>query len=257
MKNAKVLVYDGSFNGFLSAIFVGFEAQVAVVDIRKSSRTQNGLFSETQTVFTQMDKAKRVWTGIENKSSKAIKDIYFAYLSEHKGIELILYKYIQQLFRSGPELSETAIESASFKIKQLARMVGKEKNRTEASLNFEFTGDGIYFANIAPDHNVLPLISKYFRSRYSDLPWIIYDVKRKYGIYYDRYGVEMVTLDLDEMHSFNTINSQLRSGETADYEKIRNDYFKNTQITSLIRRKLFKQPVPKRLHPYFAEKQAV
>jgi len=257
MKNAKILVYDGSFNGFLSAIFVGFEEHLTVTDIRRNSKTQNGLFSDIQTVFTQMEKAKRVWNGIQKKSSNAIKLIYFAYLSESKGIELVLYKYIQKLFMSGTELIATSSESNSFKISQLARMVGKEKNKIEANLNFEYTGDGIYFANIAPDHNILPLISKYFRSRNSDSPWIIYDVKRKYGIYYDGQGVEMVTLDLNEMNTPVAINSELIKGETIDYNKIINNYFKNAQITSLINRKLYVQPATKRFRPYLAEKQAV
>ncbi|MCW5515356.1 TIGR03915 family putative DNA repair protein [Muriicola sp. Z0-33] len=255
MKNSKILVYDGSFNGFLTAIFVGFEEQLNVADIRKNGRTQNGLFSEIQTVFTQMDKAKRVWKGIQNKSNNAIKQLYFAYLSESEGIEFLLYKYIQGLFSSEAELLEAPSES--YKIEHLAAMVAKEKNRIEASLNFEYTGDGIYFANLAPDHNILPLISKYFRSRYADNPWIIYDIKRKYGIYYNGKGVEMVTLDLKEMHSLNAINPNLSRGETMDYDKIRNDYFKRADITSLINRKLFKQPPAKRYRSYLQEKHAV
>ncbi len=255
MKNAKILVYDGSFNGFLTAVFVGFEEQLTVADIRKNSSAQNGLFSEIQTVFTQMDKAKRVWSGIQNKSSNVIKQVYFTYLSESKGIEVLLYNYIKRLFNSGLDSLEQP--SASFKIKQLASLVEKEKNRVEATLSFESTADGIYFTNISPDHNVLPLISKYFRSRYSDNPWIIYDIKRKYGIYYNGTGVEMVTLDLSEMYSLNEINAHLLQGETLDDHKIRTNYFKNAQITSLINRKLFVQPVPNRFRSYVQEKHAV
>lgn len=255
MKNAKILVYDGSFNGFLTAVFISFEEQLTVADIRKNSSAQNGLFSEIQTVFTQMDKAKRVWSGIQNKSSNVIKQIYFAYLSESKGIEFLLYNYIKRLFSSG--LGTLEQPSEFFKIKQVAIAVEKEKNRVEATLSFESTADNIYFANITPDHNVLPLISKYFRSRYPNNPWIIYDIKRKYGIYCNGKAIEMVTLDLSEMYSLNEINAHLLEGETIDYDKIRSNYFKNTQITSLINRKLFVQPVPKRFRSFVQEKQAV
>ena len=37
MKNSKILIYDGSFNGFLTAIFVAFEEKIEVSDIQKNS----------------------------------------------------------------------------------------------------------------------------------------------------------------------------------------------------------------------------
>ena len=256
MKDSKVLVYDGSFNGFLTAIYISYEQRLIVEDIRKNSSTQNALFSELHTVFTQMEKAKRVWEAIQHKSSTAIKHIYFAYLSERKGIEMLLYKYVHNLFDSVQETETNAKDQEFYKISQLARQVGKEKHGLETSLNFDLTGDGIYFANIAPDHNILPLLSKYFRSRYKDRPWIIYDEKRRYGIYFNGKGVEMVTLDLSEIYSRNALNDTLFNGEI-DYTKLKNAYFKEAGITALINRKLYTPTATKRYSSYPTEKQAV
>ena len=92
MNEAKILVYDGSFNGYLTAIFTAFEQKLVIADIQKDSQSQSGLFSDVETVYTDVDKAKRVWNGIEKKSNTTIKNIYFAFLSENPGIELLLYR---------------------------------------------------------------------------------------------------------------------------------------------------------------------
>ncbi|MBT2160629.1 TIGR03915 family putative DNA repair protein [Zobellia barbeyronii] len=257
MNATKTLIYDGSFNGFLTAIFVAFDEKAQIADIQKNSASQSGLFSETETIFTQMDKAKRVWNGIHKKSHNAIKDIYFAFLSENKGIELVLYRYICKLFTSETSIASDYSDDIVLKISQLARSVGREKHRMEAFVRFQLTKDEIYFANIEPDFDVLPLISKHFRSRYADQQWLIYDVKRKYGIFFDLNQVEIVSLDLDEIYT-NSLNKSAHFGdEEYNYQDLWNNYFKSTNIKSRINLKLHKQHVPKRYWKYLSEKKAV
>ncbi|WP_276166644.1 TIGR03915 family putative DNA repair protein [Zobellia alginiliquefaciens] len=257
MNATKTLIYDGSFNGFLTAIFVAFDEKAQVVDIQKNSSSQSGLFSETETIFTQMDKAKRVWNGIHKKSHNAIKDIYFAYLSETKGIELLLYRYIRKMFASASSISSDYSDSTVLKISQLARSVGREKHRMEAFVRFQLTKDNIYFSNIEPDFDVLPLITKHFRSRYADQQWLIYDVKRKYGIFYDMNQVEIITLELEAAYT-NSLKKSVHFGEEEyNYQDLWNNYFKSTNIKFRINLKLHQQHVPKRYWKYLSEKKVV
>ncbi len=255
MNPSKILIYDGSFNGFLTAVFVAFEEKINVADIQQNSQCQSGLFSETQTIFTNVEKAKRVWNGVRNKSHNAITNVYFAFLSEAEGIELTLYTYIQKLItaKNGKQLDYS--DGIVLRINQLARSVGREKHRMEAFVRFQLTKDNIYFANIEPDFNVLPLISKHFRNRYADQQWLIYDVKRKYGIFYNEEHVELVSLNLKEVH-FNKIHkSDAFLSEEYDYQTLWNDYFTSTHIKSRINKKLHTQHVPKRYWKYLSEKK--
>ena len=41
----------------------------------------------------------------------------------------------------------------------------------------------------------MPLIITHFKNRYADQRWIIYDLKRHYGIFYDLNKVEEITLE--------------------------------------------------------------
>lgn len=255
MNNSKILVYDGSFNGFLTAIFVAFDEKIRVAAIQKHSLGQSGLFSETQTVMTQVNKAKRVWDGIQKRSHAAIKNIYFAYLSEQPGIELLLFRYVRKLFSSEKGITGNYSDEVVLKIGQLAKSVGREKHRMEAFVRFQLTKDGIYFAAIEPVFDVLPLITKHFRSRYADQYWLIYDVKRKYGVYYDLEQTQIIALDLKQAYTNRLSPNAALHGEEYDYQDLWNNYFKSTNIRSRINLKLHTQHLPKRYWKYLSEKK--
>lgn len=257
MKNAKILIYDGSFNGFLTAIFKAFEEKMVVSDIQKESKGQEGLFSETEVVFTQIDLAKRVWTGIGKKSNLAIKNVYFAFLSETKGIELLLYRYVRNLFAGSGVSEQDHREDLILKVGQLAHMVAREKRRTETSVRFQLTRDQVHFAAIDPDFNILPLISKHFRSRYADRPWIIYDTKRKYGLYYNLNCVELVSLDLREIYSGRVVKGDRFLQETASDQEMWDNYFKDVPILLHLNKKLYNTRSTRRNLGYSREKTAV
>ena len=91
----KTLIYDGSFEGFLSCVFYIFEYKLTDVTIQNEFVVQNGLFSENETIATDTKKADRVWKGLKQKASTiSSTKIYYAFLSEQLGVENILLNYI-------------------------------------------------------------------------------------------------------------------------------------------------------------------
>lgn len=254
---SKILTYDGSFNGFLTAVFMVYEEKITVSGIQRHGKVQNALFADNERVYTNTEKAKRVWRGIQAKNQLALKNIYFAFLSEKKGIELKLLHYIQKMFVDKASVHIDFSDAEVLKISQLSKSVGREKHRMEAFVRFQLTKDGIFFANIAPDFNVLPLISKHFRNRYADQEWIIYDIKRKYGLYYNGTAMELISLDKAEVYTNSIRKSDRFLEEEYDYQTLWNNYFKSTNIKSRINKKLHTQHVPKRYWKYLSEKKAV
>lgn len=258
MKTPKNLIYDGSFNGFLTAVFTAYEQKIDVADILCSSKNQEALFAENEIIFTNIQKAQRTWKGIQAKSPTAIKNIYFAFLSEAEGVERWLFRFIQEIIsgKSG-DASGNFGDPVILKINQLAKSVGREKHRMEAFVRFQLTKDGLFFANVEPDFDVLPLISKHFRTRFADQEWLIYDLRRKYGLYYDKKEVSLISLDLKEA-LVNSIrkNKSLVSEEHA-YKDLWAQYFKSTNIKSRINQQLHVRHVPRRYWKYLSEKQAV
>ena len=94
------LIYDGSFEGLLTAVFEVFEYRFESVEIVTNQYDNANLFAEKHTVTTQEEKAKRVIKGIEKYADRgAVKSLLLVFLSEDNSREkLILYaiKYLVQ-----------------------------------------------------------------------------------------------------------------------------------------------------------------
>lgn len=236
MEETKTLIYDGSFNGFLTSVFVGFEEKRNTLNINKRTSCNNDLFINTKIIFTDMNKAMRVWNTIQSKNSTALKNIYFTFLTEKKNIENVLYLYIKSLFNPYQAAQIGFSIAEQINIEDASLMVAKEKRYLEKTIKFKESNDGIYYTNIAPDSDVLPLLSKHFRIRVNKNPWLIYDVKRNYGIYYDTQSTEIIILDTNQI--LNVSQRKLKSNSAKI--KILNKHFNKNNITTMVINKLQK-----------------
>ncbi|WP_179007342.1 TIGR03915 family putative DNA repair protein [Winogradskyella forsetii] len=250
------LMYDGTFDGFLSAVFYVFEHQLKAVTIQNEFVMQQGLFSEVEKVITDEAKATRVWKGIKSKlSSHGSYQLYYAFLSEQSGVEALLLDYIKYAFSKGTPVDKDYAHPSVLKIAQIAKSVGREKHRMEAFVRFRLTKDDVYFANIEPDFNVLPLIEKHFKRRYADQKWVIYDINRAYGLFYDLEKVEIVHMDFPANFDFSKTDDEFFAIQEFEFQKLWQDYFKATNIASRKNMKLHIRHVPKRYWKYLSEKQ--
>ncbi|PQJ79153.1 TIGR03915 family putative DNA repair protein [Polaribacter porphyrae] len=252
----KTLIYDGTFEGFLSCVFYVFEYKLNQVTIQNQYVIQNSFFAKNETILTDKEKSDRVWKGLKTKaSSVSTTKIYYAFLSEQNGIENILLDNIKHIFNHKEKVDTDFTQPSILKTSQVAKNVSREKHRMEAFVRFRLTKDNIYFSNIEPDFNVLPLISKHFKSRYADQKWIIYDIKRSYGLYYDLETLDFINLDFPEHFDFTKTNSDFFSDQEFDFQKLWKDYFDSTNIKERKNMKLHIRHIPKRYWKYLSEKQ--
>lgn len=252
----KVLIYDETFEGFLTAVFKVYEEKLKTVQIQKSRNVQSSFFGENEEIISDKVKAERVWSGLQKKLTPLGRNqIYYSFLSEISGIENTMLAYIQQVFSSVESIEKDYANPIVLQLSKIMRSVGREKHRMEAFVRFKLTKDEIYFANIEPDFNVLPLIAKHFKSRYADQKWVIYDIKRKYGLYYNLNHVEMIVMDFPNEFDFTKTSSDFFAEEELDFQELWQNYFKSTTIESRKNRLLHVRHVPKRYWKYLSEKQ--
>jgi len=258
MNPQTILLYDGSFDGFLCCVFWTYNQKTPNPIIQKDFSSTNQLFSITEQIETDTIKAKRVWSSFQKLTSKVEqRNIFKAFLSEIKGVENTILNYMQSAFLS--KQSKGNIDYGNkdiLKISQVARMVNREKHRMEAFVRFKLTKDNLYVSVIEPDFNVLPLIIYHFKDRYADQKWIIYDAKRKYGIHYDLNTVELITFD----HHFNTnhqVTEQNLDHTESDFQELWSTYYKNVNIKSRKNTKLHRQHIPKRYWKHLTEKNII
>jgi probable DNA metabolism protein len=197
-----------------------------------------------------------VWKGLSTRlSPAALSQLNRAFLSEETGIESVLVRYIQYAFSSKQSVENDYSNPWVLKVSDVARRVYREKHRMEAFIRFQLTVDNLYYAICQPDFNVLPLIEKHFKDRYADQRWLIYDSKRKFGIYYDRSTVSTVEMSFDE----NTNNGKnvdfLLDSSEALYQQLWQQYFSSVNIKARKNLKLHIQHMPKRYWKFLPEKQ--
>ncbi len=250
-----ILEYDGSFDGFLCAVHEFYLLKLNQVEIQKEGSAQGALFAKRTKVITQLPLAEKVWKRFKVRiGGSGCSQIFRAFLSEEIGVENILLRYIQHALNSSQPIHSDFSHPDVLKVSQMVKSVGREKHRMEAFVRFRRTKDGIYFAHIAPDFNVLPLISKHFQERYADQKWMIYDENRHYALYYDLNKVEVVELHLKEKLELHKNPEGVYDEQEIEFQELWKDYFKSTNIKSRKNDKLHTQHVPKRYWRYLTEK---
>lgn len=248
-----IFIYDASFEGFLSAVFMAYEYKCKQPKIVKKEKFMGDFFEEVEEVITSEEKATRVWKKVKTKcGSRGSQQIYWAFLSELDKIENTLFQYIQHALASTKDITKDYAHPAVLKVAQTVKQVGREKHRMDAFVRFRKTKDAIYFATVEPDFNVLPLNAKHFKNRYADQKWCIYDLKRNYGIFYDLEKVEIIQLDLPA--SILETSTDFFTTEEIQFQHLWKNYFDSTNIKSRKNTKLHQQHVPKRYWKYLSEK---
>lgn len=248
------LLYDGSFDGLFTAIFEVFEYRYQDVEIVNRERFhQENIFAEIHEVITQTDKSERVLNKLEqNLGKKGIYQLLKVFLSEDPELENVILSAVKQSVKNPEEnILENFADTDIMKISKICKSVDRESHRMTAFVRFEKMQDDVFFSKIDPDFNVLPLIRKHFKDRYQDQKWMIYDLKRNYGILYDLENCEFFYPD--EKLDMSKYQDQFHNDEK-NYQTLWQRYFTKTNIVERKNLKLHIQHVPRRYWKYLTEK---
>ena len=250
------LLYDSTFEGLFTAIFEVFEYKYDVVEIvAQQNYSQENFFAETQEVITDFNKSDRVLKKLEENLGKlGISQLMMVYFSERKDLERLILSAVRHSIKNPKQniLQDFGNEDI-LEISKICRSVSRERHRMLAFVRFELLQDEVYFAKIEPDFNVLPLIRKHFKERYADQKWMIFDLKRHYGIFYDLKEVHFFTPDSSQLQNFRN-SEKFHHDEEKKYQKLWQRYFVKTGIPERKNMKLHIQWVPKRYWKYLTEK---
>lgn len=250
-------LYDGSFDGFLSAVFDLYWQQKPGVQIRKEQEHVKGMFEDVFFMPTVIANADRVWTGLGKKiSPEALHRLFCCYLSGLPGEEDNMIGYIKHVFAHKENVEEDFSNPYVLRITEVAKKVQREKHRMEAFVRFRLTKDNICYAIISPDYNVLPLIARHFRERYADQHWLIYDQQRRFGIYYNLEVVETVRLQFYTEDAHYHLSGNIWTPEEELYQQLWQTYYKEANIQTRANQRLQLQHMPRRYWKYLTEVQA-
>ncbi|MBK0370239.1 TIGR03915 family putative DNA repair protein [Flavobacterium agrisoli] len=249
------VVYDGTYEGWLTAVFDIYQFKFNDVTFGTEDRPSTSLFTGTHTVITDQQKASRVLNGLKAKlTTEGLLRLYRTFLSEVDQSEEIMLQFVLHVFDSKVNIEGDFGNSNVWNLRKAARIVKRESYRMKAFVRFKLTKDELYYALIEPDCNVLPLIKSHFRSRYADQRWLIYDAKRKYGIYYDLETVSTVQLHFHDTKGTAADLTEICDEQEDFFQELWRRYFSSTNIEARKNVKLHLQHMPRRYWKNLIEK---
>ena len=219
---------------------------------------QPGLFDAPVQVITDAAKSERVWNGIVARSNKQItRMFYLAFASELPDVEMTLYGYLEKLFvDTTGAYYKNMLDDHSFELYQISRKVSHEIHRFHGFVRFQETSDGLLFAAIEPDHDIVSLIAPHFARRFGNQSWVIYDRRRDKGILFRKSELHEITLTDKQ---FDTISGEIRQNVKSEnedlYRSLWKAYYKAISIPERKNTRLMLRLLPRRYWKYLPEKQ--
>ena len=250
-----IFLYDGTFEGFLSAVFDAFPAKEDVV-IEKKEKSQSVLFTEIREIETSSEKAERVADKLLSICGKrGFSAIVYIFLSETESCETYAFYLIKSVIKYGSKAFSRFQDEKIAHAMELRKKVSKECDRFLGILRFSELSNGIFYAPCEPDHNIIPLIAGHFYERLSGTKWMIHDLRLGFALYHSDGNMENVEF-IDELTSHLNMLALLGKSENEeDFAEMWCRYFKTIAIETRINPKLQRQFMPQRYWKYLTEKK--
>ena len=256
--------YDKTFEGLLCAVFDAFKLKKMPECLLTADDIVPLLLSESHQVEYRNSKYERVYTALQKKLSPiALNQLLFTWLSELPESDLIIFRYICKVFKSNRSIETDFGDPDVLAIHDIAKKVNKEKHHIQQFVRFNSIqnpandiDEKIYFAVIEPIYNALPLTTRFFKDRYADQKWAIYDEKRQYGYFYNLEKLEQISLNEDDhLIVDNKINQDYLTDDEKRFQTMWYRYCNALTIKERINPKLQRQNMPKRFWHHLPEMQ--
>jgi probable DNA metabolism protein len=246
--------YDKTFEGLLTAVFDAYNRKMFPDCLLGEEEVEPLFAGEVHRVATETAKSARVWSALEKKlPAGACRMLMLVWLSELPESDHLLFRYIRKVFDTPHAVETDFRDSEVLQVKNIAQKVNREQLRLIQFVRFQKAADGTFFAPVSPVYNVLPLALSYFTGRFAGQRWFVYDLKRRYGYYYDLEKAEEVTLAHDEHLSGGWLDDGMMAEDEKLYEELWKGYFNAVTIKERINPRLQRQHLPRRFWKYLPE----
>ena len=236
-------IYDGSYEGLLTVVYTAVYARVTPSGISTEKVLQFALNTRYVEVVTNRNYARRVHDALYRKIGfLGLKRLFYVFLSKSPSKDMVIYNYMMLAFKNG-ELTNTALSNdtvaEAFKI---AENVSRETEKFRQSTRFNVMQWGVQYATIAPENNILPLLTPFFVERLKIIPFVLHDATHDVCAVYDTKewhvtsseGLTPPDMSGDETRAkalwetfFNAITIEPRKNTKTQKQNMPARYFKN------------------------------
>lgn len=254
-----VFRFDNTFEGLLTCVFDAYFRHTFPDVLLAVGEPLPMFHDEVLEVQTDEEKAGRVWRGLQKKlSASALAALAQCWLADEPETPLLLFHYICKAIDAPRSIETNFGDAVVLAFSRMWKRVDWERQRLMQFIRFQKAADGTYFAAVEPEKNALPLIIGHFRDRFSDQCWLIYDVGRAYGFYYDLKEVREVRFEGDSQAAHlvtGRLGRSLMDKDEELFQQLWKTYFKAICIRERLNPRKHRQDMPVRYWKYLTEKQ--
>ena len=174
--------YDGSFEGFLTCIFVSYLYKELPAAFSCGEELQSTLFP-VRAVATSPERAGRVLRKVTKLSPEAAELLRRAFLTCLPEKELHLYRLAAKLLKDGPRFLSDLSDETLYPVLQAVRHLNGEVHQYKGFVRFSELG-GVLGGEIEPKNRVLPLLRRHFCDRYRGERFFLYDRTHREALFY-------------------------------------------------------------------------
>ena len=239
-----ILVYDGSFEGFLSLVYEVYYKKLKVIKIYKTLPNEI-IFEEILEVSTDDEKCQKVLKAIKAKFPKQILEkILNIFMCDTREFELELLEYIKIGFKDIEQLHNIN-NSSVFYLNNLEKELFKNVHKMYAFVRFQELEDSTLYAKLECKFNVIYFLAKHFLKRFNNQNFIIHDINRK-----------LAFIKIEENYSIQDVaffDEPIYSSNEEKFQKLWKRFFKGVTIEERLNLKLQQQLVPLIYRTYMSE----
>ncbi|KHG33576.1 TIGR03915 family putative DNA repair protein [Sulfurospirillum sp. MES] len=239
-----ILLYDGTFEGFLSLVYEVYYEKLHVNAIVKKL-PETLLFERFHEVFSDEAKARKVLEAIIKHFTKEHqRTIFNIFLCDTREHEMALLEYIRIGFKNQKELQNINNPNL-FYIQTLEKELLSLVHKMYGFTRFEELEDGTLYAKIETKFNIVPFLGDHFCKRLGNIPFIIHDVKRSLAF--------VKNDEIREIRSIATFDAPTFSSEEEHFKALWKSFFKAAAVQERFNPKLQKSWVPLLYRTYMYE----
>ncbi len=239
-----IVVYDGSFESFLTVIYEVYYSKLHITQIT-TSKPESLLEDEILIIEYDETKSLKVLDALKQKfEKKYFETILNTFMCDSESFEMELLSYIILGFKDQKEL-ENINQRAVFYIINLQKEFFRLYHRMSGFLRFEELDDGTLYAKIDVKFNILYFLGKHFCKRFNNQNFIIHDMQRELAFIKSKNFT-----GIQEVADFET---PLQSSDEAKFQKLWKTFFDSVAIKSRANEKLQKGFVPLIYRTYMNE----
>lgn len=230
------LIYDGSFEGFLTLVYDVYYEKLSPSKILKDFPNNELLFDNNIEISTNKEKFSKVYEALKQKFKKPyFEKVFNTFMCDSKDFELDLLNYIILGFKDQRQL-ENINHACIHNLAKLEHELFRHVHKMYAYARFKELEDGSLYAQTQSKFNVVYYLGKHFKKRFNNQNFIIHDIDRKIAYIH--------TNEFKGIQNIAYYEQPIYSKNEEKFDKLWKSFFKAVSIKERENLKLQQNHVP-------------